>query len=79
MSLLTESQMCLRVDVQRALAELSEPQRRVMVLMAMEGLSVRDAAGMMGLERCTCHRLYRRTKMLLRHRLRGWSRADANS
>jgi RNA polymerase sigma factor (sigma-70 family) len=62
--------MCLRVDVQRALARLSERQRRVVVLIGVGDLSVRDAAEMMGIDRNACHRLYARTRRLLRNRLR---------
>ena len=68
--MLTEAQMCLRVDVQRALRQFSEAQRQALMLIAVEGMSIRDAAHLMGMDRNTCFRLYRRARRLLRHRLR---------
>ena len=68
--MLTEAQMCLRMDVQRALDRLGQRQRQVLLLIAVEGLSVRDTALITGMDRNACYRLFRRTRKLLRHRLR---------
>jgi len=68
--MLTESQMCLRVDVERALHSLpADEQTAVLLLVTME-LTTREAAALLGLPTMSLHDRYRRAVGRLRHRLR---------
>ncbi len=55
---LTENEMCLRVDMRRALLRLNSLERQVVVLISLGDLSIREAARMVTMSRTGCHRLY---------------------
>jgi DNA-directed RNA polymerase specialized sigma24 family protein len=67
---MTESQICLRMDVRRAVRSLPCDQRSSVVLLLVEGLTVREAAAVMGMAPKSLHNVYRRGLSKLRHRLR---------
>jgi DNA-directed RNA polymerase specialized sigma24 family protein len=69
---MTEAQMCLRVDVQRAVRSLPCDQRSSVLLVLVEGLTVREAAAVMGMAPKSLHNVYRRGLRRLRHRLQAW-------
>ena len=67
---MTEAEMCLRVDLGRALGQLAEEERQAVVLIGVFGLTVREAAAVVGTSRMGCHRAFRRAAHQLRKALR---------
>lgn len=68
--MLTEAQMCLRVDVQRAVRSLPTAERRVIHLMLVEGFSARETAAALDLPVGSVLRLCRRGGRRLQRQLR---------
>jgi DNA-directed RNA polymerase specialized sigma24 family protein len=67
---LTEAEMCLRVDLGRALGQLTDKERQAVVLIGVFGLTVREAAAVIGTSRMGCHRAFSRAADQLREALR---------
>jgi DNA-directed RNA polymerase specialized sigma24 family protein len=67
---LTEAEMCLRVDVYRAIGRLNPRQRTIVLLVVVFDLTVREAAQVVGVSRSYCHCLLRRALARLRVLLR---------
>ncbi len=63
---MTEAEMCLRVDLYRALGRLSPQERQVVLLMAVFGLSQEETARVLRMSRWRCCRLFRETISALR-------------
>jgi len=68
--LLTEAQMCLRMDVRRALHRLAEDRRSIVWLIAVEDFSVEEVAEMRGCSHDTILREYRAGLSRIKARLR---------
>jgi len=69
----TEANMCLRVDVQTAVHTLPGDQRDSVLLVLVHGLTVREAAAVLGTSRNSLHRSLELGVRRLRHRLRLYS------
>jgi DNA-directed RNA polymerase specialized sigma24 family protein len=67
--MLTENQMCLRIDVERAIRSLPEDERVIVDLMMTQGLTAREAARALGMPTMSLHYRYRRAVHRLRYRL----------
>ncbi len=61
--------MCLRVDMRRALDQLSKLERKAVLLISLGELTVREAAETLGIPRSNCHRIHRSTMRKLRRQL----------
>ncbi|MBM3475830.1 MAG: hypothetical protein FJX75_21390 [Armatimonadetes bacterium] len=69
----TEESVCLRVDVQRAVQSLPRDQRDSILLVLVEGLTVRQAATLLGVSQETVDRHVRRGVRRLRYQLLPYS------
>jgi len=68
--MLTEAQMCLRVDVQRALARLDPEDRLVVKTTLISGWTLDELSSVMGCSRDHCHWVSKRAVATLRRHLR---------
>ena len=66
----TEAQMCLRVDVQKALAGLSEEERQVVWGTVVGGMTLDELGAALGCSRDRCFRASKRAVASLHRRLR---------
>ena len=63
---MTEHQICLRVDVRRALGELTEKQRHAVLAMGVLGLTQEEYARAVGISRQMAQKSFRRAGCILR-------------
>ena len=68
---MTENEICLRLDLYRALGQLSLQERQIVILMAVFELSQEETAEALGMSRWSCCRLFEETVWVLRDSLRG--------
>jgi DNA-directed RNA polymerase specialized sigma24 family protein len=66
---LTEAQICLRVDVQEALAQLGFEERTVLWLAGVCGWTMDEVGEMLGWSDDRCQRTWQRARTALRERL----------
>ena len=64
---MTERQMCLRVDVQRALARLSQKQRRAVLVMGVLGFTGTEYGRINGTKERAAQEILQRGYAVLRH------------
>ncbi len=72
---MTERQICLRLDVRRALDRLSAKQRRAVLAMALLGLTGAEYARVAGITQGTAWENLRRATFNLRRFLRPYATA----
>ena len=68
-AVLTEAQICLRVDVQDALAQLEFEERTVLWLAGVCGWSMGEVGEMFGWSDDRCQRMWKRARAVLRDHL----------
>ena len=67
--MLTEEQMCLRVDVRQAFAALGPEKRRVMMMITVGGYMPEEVARATGMSERTVRRRYKAALRAMRERL----------
>lgn len=67
--MLSETKMCLRVDVRKAIESLSSLDRQLICFLLVEGLTTRETAARLDVPLGSVTRLYRRALKRLQRRL----------